>query len=250
MKRIIRIFLKRMGLKLVPIQATDPFGPDMEEDFKSIYWKTKPFTMTSLERMYAVYKATRHIAKLDIPGSIVECGVWKGGSAMVAALTLLSLGKTDRDIYLYDTYEGMSEPSEKDIHHTGSSAKTEWDSARKSDRNEWCYSPVNEVKANMLSTGYPKERLHFIQGKVEDTIPGVIPDRIAILRLDTDWYESTYHELKHLYPVVSEGGFLIIDDYGCWQGAREAVDRFFSNDAQPLFLDRIDYTGRIGVKNH
>lgn len=241
--------LRKRGLKLVSVHKTDPFGPDMEEEFKEIYYKVKPYTMTSIERMYALYKATEYIAKKNLPGSIVECGVWKGGSAMIAALTLMSLKKTERDIYLYDTYEGMSKPTEKDVRFTGISAKGKWRKSKKSNHNAWCYSPLEEVRNNLFSTGYPKERIHFIKGKVEETIPKTIPKAIALLRLDTDWYESTYHELRFLYPLLSPEGILLIDDYGCWQGAREAVDTFFSKDAQPIYFNRIDYTGRIGVKN-
>ncbi len=248
-KKNIEKLLKKRGLKIISVHKSDPFGPDMEEDFKKIYYAAKPFTMTSLERMYALYKSVQHIEKNNLSGDIVECGVWKGGSAMVIALTLLQLGKTDREIYLYDTYEGMSEPTEKDIHFTGSVAKNDWEESAQVNHNDWCYSPVDEVRNNLLATGYPEEKLHFIKGKVEETIPKIVPKKIALLRLDTDWYESTYHELQHLYPLISNAGFLIIDDYGCWQGAKEAVDKYFSENKLPVFLSRIDYTGRIGIKN-
>ncbi|MDQ5976292.1 MAG: O-methyltransferase [Patescibacteria group bacterium] len=247
-KRIIETGLKIRGLKLVPANKDEPFSPDMEDDFKKIYTLTKPFTMTSIERMYALYKSTQHIVRAKIPGDIVECGVWKGGSAMVSALTLLQLGITDRDIYLYDTYEGMSEPTEKDVHFTGTSAKSKWWKSKKQAHNEWCYASIEEVKENLAATGYPQKRIHFIKGPVESTIPATVPEKISILRLDTDWYDSTYHELIHLYPLISDNGFLIIDDYGCWQGARDAVNTYFEKDAEPVYLSRIDYTGRLAIK--
>jgi O-methyltransferase len=100
----------------------------------------------------------------------------------------------------------------------------------------------------MASTGYDKQKVHFHQGKVELTIPAAAPDQIALLRLDTDWYESTRHELEHLYPRLSPGGILIIDDYGHWSGARKATDEYIEKYAPSLFLARIDYTGRIAVK--
>lgn len=247
-KEMIETALKRRGLKLVPTNKDEPFSPDMEDGFKSIYTLAKPFTMTSIERMYALYKGTQYIVQAKIPGDIVECGVWKGGSAMVSALTLLQLGVTDRDIYLYDTYEGMSEPTEKDVHFTGTSAKTEWGQSKKQDHNEWCYASLEEVEKNLIATGYPKDRIHFVKGPVESTIPSTVPEKISILRLDTDWYDSTYHELTHLYPLISDNGLLIIDDYGCWQGAKDAVDTYFKNDAGQVYLSRIDYTGRIAIK--
>jgi O-methyltransferase len=100
----------------------------------------------------------------------------------------------------------------------------------------------------MLSTGYPEENLIFVKGKVENTIPGVTPDRICLLRLDTDWYESTYHELNYLFPRLSVNGVIIIDDYGHWQGAREAVDKYFQAKNVKILLNRIDYSGRVGIK--
>ena len=83
---------------------------------------------------------------------------------------------------------------------------------------------------------------------MEETIPGRAPERIALLRLDTDWYESTRHELEHLWERLEPGGVLIIDDYGHWAGAREAVDEFFAKRSDAPLLTRVDYTGRIGVK--
>lgn len=100
----------------------------------------------------------------------------------------------------------------------------------------------------MESTGYPPERIHLVPGRVEDTVPAQAPERIALLRLDTDWYASTKHELDHLYPRLSDGGVLIVDDYGHFEGARRAVDDYLAEQAEPLLLNRIDYTGRIAVK--
>ena len=104
------------------------------------------------------------------------------------------------------------------------------------------------VKKNIFSIGYDPEKIHFVQGKVEDTIPATIPEKISLLRLDTDWYESTKHELEHLFPRLSKGGILILDDYGHWQGARKAADEYFNNNHISIFLSRADYTGRIAVK--
>jgi hypothetical protein len=100
----------------------------------------------------------------------------------------------------------------------------------------------------VLATGYPAERVHLVRGPVEETLPAAAPERLALLRLDTDWYASTRHELEHLYPRLVDGGVLIVDDYGHWQGARQAVDEYFAGTAPPPLLHRIDYTARIGVK--
>jgi hypothetical protein len=111
----------------------------------------------------------------------------------------------------------------------------------------WCYSSLDEVRSNMVRTGYPVDRMRFVKGKVEDSIPGQAPAQIALLRLDTDFYESTYHELRHLYPRLAPGGVLIIDDYGHWAGARKATDQYFAELGRPVLLQRIDYTGRLAI---
>ena len=107
---------------------------------------------------------------------------------------------------------------------------------------------MDEVRRNLFSTGYPENQLSFVEGPVEETIPETVPDKIALLRLDTDWYESTLHELRHLYPLLSEGGVLIIDDYGHWKGAREATDQYLREESPKILLNRIDMTCRLGVK--
>jgi hypothetical protein len=101
----------------------------------------------------------------------------------------------------------------------------------------------------VLSAGYPEQRIHFVRGPVEKTLPQSAPDRLALLRLDTDWYESTRHELIHLYPSLSSGGVLIVDDYGEWDGCRRAVDEYFASEAPPVLLNRIDQVARIAVKS-
>ncbi len=221
--------------------------PDFDEAFREIYTRCRPFTMTSAERMYALYKASEYVLRAGVPGDFVECGVWRGGSVMMVALSLLQRGVTDRVIHLYDTYEGLSAPGERDWDLLGGDAQQMFEKSR-SDGNGWCSAALNEVRSNILSTGYPEENVVFIEGRVEETLPARCPQSISLLRLDTDWYESTYHELVHLYPLLQPGGVLILDDYGHWQGSREATERYFSENSIALLLDRIDYTGRIAVK--
>jgi hypothetical protein len=167
----------------------------------------KPYTMTSIERMYGLYNAMDYIQKHNIPGSIVECGVWRGGSAMLAAKYIKDTNGLLRDIYLYDTYEGMSEPTAMDKDLKGESAQALLASTQKTtEANVWCFASVEDVKQNMRSTAYPDTHIHQIVGKVEDTLPANLPKSpIALLRLDTDWYESTKHELEHLFPLLQPG---------------------------------------------
>jgi O-methyltransferase len=242
--------LRRMVSKFLNIKTMTPTSmpPDMEKQFQVIYYECKDFTMTSIERMYALYKATQYIVDNKVPGDIVECGVWKGGSSMLCALTMKTMGEMQRKIYLYDTYSGMSQPTQKDVSYIGNRALDRWIKAEKNGIYDWDVATLEEVQKNMFSTGYTKENLLFIQGKVEDTIPAIVPENIALLHLDTDWYESTYHELNHLFPRLSSGGVIVIDDYGHWKGAQEAVDKFLQENNVKILLNRIDYTGRIGIK--
>jgi len=229
-------------------KTLDPFEADVVE-------RTLKMSITSRPRILAIIDSVRYIVQRDIPGAFAECGVWRGGSVVAMILTLQEQGVTDRDIYLYDTFEGMTAPTEVDTSPLDPPAMETWKEAEAKGGRAWEYyfdrEVFNEdmVRENVLSTGYPTERVHFVRGKVEDTIPGTVPDRLALLRLDTDWYESTHHELVHLYPLVTPGGVLIIDDYGHWDGSRRAVDEYFSGQADPLLLSRIDYTGRIAIKH-
>lgn len=201
-----------------------------EPEFIEIYNKVKAYSMVSKERLYATYQAVKFVEANNIPGDLVECGVWKGGNTMLMALALQS---TNRTIYLYDTFEGMPKPGDYDLGMDGK--KPKW-------KKKWCYSPIGEVVKNMESTNYPK--IKCVPGKVEETIPDIVPNKIAVLRLDTDWYESTMHELIHLYPLVATKGIVIFDDYGYWQGQKKAVDEYFKD---PL-LFRTDYSGRMMIK--
>ena len=170
---------------------------------------------------------------------------------MAMLLKLLDLGSTDRDVWLYDTFEGMPKPSEIDRSPDGSALKA-WERAKARGERVWphLFAPevfdADGVRELLFCTGYPEARLHLVQGLVEDTVPAQAPGEIALLRLDTDWYESTRHELAHLYPRLVAGGVLIIDDYGAWEGCRRAVDEYFAE--QPLDLYPVDDTGRLAVK--
>jgi O-methyltransferase len=221
----------------------------IQQEFLPIFKKVENYTMTSIERAYTLYKSVHYILKNRIDGDFVECGTWRGGSAMVMAYALVEAGDLNRKIFLYDTFEGMSKPTTEDVKNSDKKlfAVHKWKINQNTDHNDWCYSPLSEVKENMSLTGYPLDKIVFVKGKVEDTIPKSIPEKIALLRLDTDWYASTKHELKHLYPILSNKGVLILDDYGFWAGAKKATDEYFSCQSSPLLV-RIDDTGRVGVK--
>jgi len=239
---VIKRFLRKVRARYLP--------RDFDEPTKRVVAAVVEYTMTTPERVAALVNATRYVVANGIEGDFVECGVWRGGSSMAVALTLKELGDLSRRLYLYDTYEGMNAPTEHDVAFDGASAAGTFAKHRMSDdSSEWCRSPLEEVETNLLRTGYPRDKLNFVKGKVEDTIPVLLPDGpISILRLDTDWYESTRHELEHLYPRLARGGVLVIDDYGHWAGARKAVDEYIAEKKLCLLLNRVDYTGRIAVK--
>ena len=223
--------------------------PEEYSEFLDIYLFCKDYTMTTIERMYALYKSTEHIIKNNIAGDFVECGVWRGGSTMVVLKTLEKFGIIDRKIWLFDTFEGMSEPTVDDEDFKKESAKKQLQNSKKEDSIIWAYATIEDVKNNISLCNYPKENIFYIKGKVEDTLPNkTYFDAISLLRLDTDWYESTKIELQTLYPLLQKKGIMIIDDYGHWLGCRKAVDEFFEARNEFPLLQRIDYTGRLFQK--
>lgn len=238
-------------LNIFKKEKKDSVIPEEFNEFLDIYLFCKDYTMTSIERMFALYKATEYIAKNNVEGDFVECGVWRGGSTMVILKTLEKFGVQNKKVWLFDTFEGMSEPTDDDKDFKSESAEKQLNkSAKTNDSIIWAYATLDDVKRNIALTNYPESNIHYVKGKVEDTLPNHnYFNAISLLRLDTDWYESTKIELECLYHLLQQKGILIIDDYGHWQGCRKAVDEFFSNKDFPL-LQRIDYTGRLMVKNN
>lgn len=244
-KKLINNIVKTFGYEIIAFDK-EGIPKDMADDkFQQIYNLCKEYSICSVAAMFALYKSIEYIVQNNIEGDFVECGVYKGGSAMFMAHTLQYFNETSKKIYLYDTFEGMSSPTKEDISINGDYARDLLSKGNKIANQVRCFSPIEEVTNNMESTAYPKRNLIFVRGKVEDTIPEIVPNKIALLRLDTDWYESTKHELEHLYPILSHNGVLIIDDYGYWDGVRYAVDEYLKNNSANVFLNRIDSTVRV-----
>jgi O-methyltransferase len=246
--RSLRRPLRALGYDLTRVRSRWP--RDFEQADIDLCELVEPYTMTSPEAILALAGAVRHVVANGIEGAIVECGVWRGGSMLAVARTLLELDRSDVDLYLFDTFSGMTEPTEKDVHWTGATAASQLEAEGRSDDSHlWAQAGVEQVRQTLALVPYPESRLHFVEGKVENTIPERAPERIALLRLDTDWYESTKHELVHLYPRLEPGGALIIDDYGWWRGAREATDEYFGDHGPAPLLMRVDADGvRLAVK--
>lgn len=199
-------------------------------------------TMTPIERLFTTFDACKHVFLQGTPGAFAECGVWRGGHAILAK-SLFHLWGDSRDVYLYDTYSGMTTPSHDDVEHLTNI------SALRLFRTNWLSCSLEEVQKGFLETQTPLDNVHFIEGDVCATllVPSNLPTQISVLRLDTDWYASTRAGVRTLYPLVVTGGLLIVDDYGHWQGARKAIDEYFLNFPKPYF-HYIDYTCIVGSK--
>jgi hypothetical protein len=192
--------------------------------------------------------AVRYILRNKIEGVFIECGVEYGRMEKIW-IEELKNNNEERDIYLFDTFAGLTKPSEKDyaditgpshIYKSYNDVLNEWNNKKINDNiNNWCYSSLENVKKNIEGSGYNDNRLHYVVGDVCLTLndDNNIPDKIALLRLDTDWYESSKFELIKLYPKVSSGGIIIFDDYYFWNGQHEATDEYFSeiNEKYTIF---------------
>lgn len=246
-RKVAKAVAGRFGLEIRRTGGPSDIPPDFTPEDVETLRAVRPFTMTTPERVFSLIRAVEYIVEAGITGSFVECGVWRGGSMMTIALTLKRLGVCDADLYLFDTFDGMTPPTEHDVGHDNHLAKVQYDSMTARDE-KWCYASLDDVRTNLASTGYPADRLHFIRGPVEQTIPAQSPDSIALLRLDTDWYASTKHELEHLYPLLQSSGVLIIDDYGHWKGSRQATDEYRAAHGIRSMLHRVDQTCRVTIK--
>jgi O-methyltransferase len=248
---IPNILLSVVGLKVIrPGSTQKRFPVEMSEADKAVfrYVRDNRLSTSSDERLFATIMACRYVVEHKIEGDFVECGVWRGGNSILAAGVFKSM-TSEKSAWLFDTFAGMTQPTSFDINYLGEIADGKYRNTLRDDHSDWCYCPIEEVRANFMNAGLLGERVKFVKGDVAETLAQTdkLPGSIAVLRLDTDWYESTKAELDALYPKLSHGGVLIIDDYGHWGGARKAVDEYFSGVARP-FLQYIDHTARIGVK--
>lgn len=204
-------------------------------DFRAL---VVPYTMTSTERIDELYNSLEYIRLKGIEGDIVECGVWKGGNILGILEYLQHHNMTNRTVWLFDTFEGMTPPSTSDVDYNGNQAADILDNPLVK-----AYCSLEDVKRVLATSSFPSSKIKFIKGDVSQTllIPDNIPNKISLLRLDTDWYNSTLDELTYLYPRLSNYGVLIVDDYGHWKGCKLAVDEYFKD--QNIEISAIDYTG-------
>jgi hypothetical protein len=243
--------LSLVGLKVIPLaNSKRRFPVELSEGDQAVFnhVRANRLSTSTDERLFATIMACKHVVQRGIAGDFVECGVWKGGNSIIAADVFRRL-ESNKAVWLFDTFAGMTQPTSFDVNYLGQSADIKFKASQLDDHNDWCYSPIEEVTTNFQSLGLLSDGVRFIKGDVAKTLaqPEQLPERISVLRLDTDWFESTRIELEVLFPRLSRGGILIIDDYGHWGGARKAVDEYFATNPRP-FLQFIDHTARVGVK--
>ena len=204
-----------------------------------------PFTMTSVERIGALYDSLEYIRANNIQGDFVECGVWKGGNILGIMEYLAFYKMTDRKVFLYDTFEGMTPPEDIDKDLNGRKAESILEDVM-------CISPIDEVRETILRSSFPMANVTFVVGDVCITLNNannLHKNNLALLRLDTDWYASTKKEMEVLYPKLNFGGVLIVDDYGHWKGSKTAVDEYFEGQGISPQIEQIDYTGIKIIKH-
>ena len=256
MKLLKKLFLKILETKGYHLRKLnedfDKLPIELTKQDKKIidYIVDKNLSMTTLPRLITTVKACKYILKNKIHGDFIECGVWRGGHAIIAKKIFEANG-SDKEVYLYDTFSGMTQPEEKDISYiTKKRALIDYKTHQRDLYNDWCYASLEDVKNNCIEAGLNMDGLHFIKGDVCETLDDKLnlPNKISIIRLDTDWYKSTIKELEVLYPILSKNGVLMVDDYGHWQGSKQAVDEYFDRMGFTPLLNLTDYSARICIK--
>lgn len=264
MKKLVHSYLKKKGYKITRVDDSPKrivgvyHEKSIETEFKDIInsFDQKGYPIDRDVPSYTMYTATKYVIENGIDGDFIECGVGDGNKLAIASALCKKRGITDYQFYLYDTFAGMTEPSEHDYKNFDFKSALnqsevvieKFNRLKEDDHNKWCYYPLEKVKDLIALSDYPQSHFHFIKGNILETIPNSLHKRIALLRLDTDWYESSYHELIHLYDLVVEGGVIIFDDYGAWHGQKLATDRFFEEKAIKPLLMRTCLQERLFVK--
>lgn len=236
-RQLFNSILGRAGVRIIRIRrrGDEKLPSYIDSDFVESYRKYVHDSVVPWEGMYDAFLAATHIAKSGTPGDIVECGVFRGGVVALMRDTILRTEKTmtGRNFWLFDTFDGMPKPGPKDfkIGRDRNAPLKKYErstSAGGAGGSGWVRSELWEVENTVRRSGAGLANTIFVQGMVEETLRGeLLPDKIALLRLDTDFYESTKIELEVLLPRLSVGGVLIVDDYGDWAGSRDAVHETF-----------------------
>jgi O-methyltransferase len=201
------------------------------ESFRMIrmVYSVRGYTAVFVPRLVALYKLSEEVNRLSLPGDFVECGVYNGGSAAIMA-SFCEKTKLKRNIWLFDSFEGLPKPTEVDGHEAPA-------------YEGWCHGDLAKVKRVFQIMGIPQDRVRVMKGWFQDTFPTVEIPQIAILHIDADWYESVKLCLEKFYDCVQPGGYIVLDDYGDWLGCKIATDEFIKARALDVRLVQVDYTG-------
>lgn len=229
------------------------YRDDITPEEKAILVPGRVDLVGSTAAAVSLIRAVDYVIANNIPGDLIEAGVYLGANPDIMIRSLQHRGVSDRGVWLYDTYEGMPEPTKEDESSNAASPtgspRADWQKAGGTAKgSNWMRGPLEVVTARINALGYPADRVHFVKGMVEDTIPAQAPAQIAILRIDTDFYSSYHHILNTLWDRVSPRGVVIFDDYGALDGAKKAVDDFAAQRNIGWFLNRIDPHVRLVIK--
>ena len=248
-----------LNIKISKLREEDSFYPveASKRDIEIMDYILSPqdtknrLSMVSSNRLWAVIQATKYIIKNEIEGDFVECGVWRGGCSLAMAMVLDEL-KVDRKIFLYDTFAGMTQPTKYDKNFSDINAKSSFERLKKDDDScDWDFASIEDVQEQFKKIGL-EEKAVFIKGDVLKTLKeeSNLPKEISLLRLDTDFYESTKYEMDILFPRLQKDGVLLLDDYGHWKGSRKAVDEYLTKYdlIYQYLIWKTDYTGRGLIK--
>jgi len=211
---------------------TSPVHPhSFRKSFRmmQVVHKVKGYTAVFVPRLVALYKLSDEVNRLSLPGDFVECGVYNGGSAAIMA-SFCEKTEPKRNIWLFDSFEGLPKPTEADGYEAPP-------------YEGWCHGDLEKVKRIFRKLSIPESRVHIVKGWFQDTFPTVEIPQIAILHIDADWYESVKLCLEKFYDCVQPGGYIVLDDYGDWQGCKIAADEFIKSRALDVKLIQVDYTG-------
>lgn len=228
-RALVRGILNFATRQRVVLLRKRPYQPELRE--QGLDWPLFGYTMTGRHRLDFLQQAIETIVAENVPGDIIETGVWRGGSMIFASALLDLSSETERSIWCADSFEGMPVPT---VAGEGFSGTEDF-----SDRAYLTVS-VDQVKNNFRRFNVLSDRIKFLKGWFSETLPTAPIEKIAILRLDGDLYESTMDALKPLYPKVSRGGYVIVDDYGCWEGCKKAIDEYRAEHAITSPLVQID----------
>src|SRR6185312_13866256 len=236
--RVGRRILKIRNYMLVRERPFDQRKRDMGLD-----WPADAETMIGMQRLTSLQHCVETVLADDIPGDLVECGVWRGGASILMRAVLAAYEDETRCVWLADSFEGVPRPDAANY---------------KADKLPWYAMGLHraapvlavseaEVRANFERYGLLDDQVRFLPGWFKDTLPNAPIDRISVLRLDGDLYESTIQALDALYPRLSPGGFCIIDDYNL-QGCRQAVADYRAKHEISAEISKIDQCGVLWRK--